>query len=250
MTAERAPETDDGLADAHCAAMRWNTPLSEAHAELLLSRLELSTCGSILDLGCGWGELLIRAVAATSEAAVMGTGVDTYVPDLERGRRVAAERGLGDRVAFVEGSVVGWSDPADRVLCIGATHAWGGTEAALGALVETVKSGGLLLFGDGFWVRQPGEAAVEVFGKEVVPLADLVRLAHSAGWQVRHMSEADQFEWDDFESTWRLGRHRWLAAHPDAARSPKLREELQQGVLEYLEVYRAVLGYCYLVLGH
>ncbi len=140
--AERTPETDDGLGDAHSAAMRSNTPLSEAHAELLLSRLELSTCGSVLDLGCGWGELLIRAVAATGKASVMGTGVDTYAPDLERGRRAAAERGLGDRVAFVEASVVGWSDPADRVLCIGATHAWGGTNAALGALVESVKPRG------------------------------------------------------------------------------------------------------------
>jgi hypothetical protein len=53
-------------------------------------------------------------------------------------------------------------------------------------------------------------------------------------------------------STWtsgRLGRHRWLAAHPDAARSPKLREELQAAVREYLDVYRGVLGFCYLVLG-
>jgi hypothetical protein len=112
MMADHAPEIDDGLADAKCAAMRWNTPLSEAHAELLLSRLELPTSGSVLDLGCGWGELLIRAVTATGEAAVMGTGVDTYVPDLERGRRAAAERGLGDRVAFVEASAVGWSEPA------------------------------------------------------------------------------------------------------------------------------------------
>ncbi|MFZ0041772.1 MAG: methyltransferase domain-containing protein [Solirubrobacteraceae bacterium] len=240
---------DDGLADAKAAAMRWNTPLSEAHAELLLSRLELPPRGSVLDLGCGWGELLIRAVSATGEAGVTGIGVDTYAPDLERGRRAADERGLGDRVSFVQASAVGWSEPADRVLCIGATHAWGGTEAALGALVEAVKPGGLLMFGDGFWVREPGKAAVEIFGEQVVGLGDLVRLAHSAGWQVRHLSEADQFEWDDFESTWRLGRHRWLAEHPNAPEFPKLREELEERVLEYLDVYRGVLGFCYLVLG-
>lgn len=247
--ANDAPEADGGLADARCAAMRWNTPLSETHAALLLSRLELPTSGSVLDLGCGWGELLIRAVAATGEATVTGTGVDTYAPDLERARRAAAERGVGDRVTFIEASAVGWSEPADRVLCIGATHAWGGTEAALGALVETVKPGGRLLFGDGFWQRAPGTAAVAIFGDEVVSLSAFVRLAHSTGWRVFHMSEADQHEWDDFESTWRLGRHRWLAAHPDAAGSPKLREELQEGVLEYLDVYRGVLGFCYLVLG-
>ena len=246
--AQDAADTDDWPPDARRGAMRWNTPLSEAHAELLLSRLELPTSGSVLDLGCGWGELLIRAVAATGDAAVTGIGVDTYAPDLARGREAAAARGLEDRVKFVEASAVGWGEPADRVLCIGATHAWGGSKPALGALAESVKPGGRLLFGDGFWQREPGKAAVEIFGEEVVPLSELVRLAHAAGWQVMHLSEADQLEWDDFETTWRLGRHRWLAEHPDHAAAPKLGEELQQGVLEYLDVYRGVLGYCYLVL--
>jgi hypothetical protein len=161
----------------------------------------------------------------------------------------AAERGLAGRVSFVEASAVGWSEPADRVLCIGATHAWGGSQAALAALTEQVNPGGLLLFGDGFWEREPSQAAVEIFGEEVVPLGDLVRLAHSAGWRVLHMSQADQLEWDDFETTWRLGRHRWLTEHPDAPESTKLREDLEQGLLTYLDVYRGVLGYCYLILG-
>ena len=78
--AEDAPETEEGLAEAQHGAMRWNTPLSEAHAELLLSRLELPMSGSILDLGCGWGELLIRAVAATGDAAVTGIGVSVFRP--------------------------------------------------------------------------------------------------------------------------------------------------------------------------
>jgi hypothetical protein len=89
---------------------------------------------------------------------------------------------------------------------------------------------------------------VEIFGGEVVALPDLVRLAHAAGWQVLHVSQADQLEWDDFESTWRLGRHRWLAAHPDIPEAGTLRQELQDRLLEYVDVYRGVLGFCYLVL--
>ena len=237
------------LDEAKYAAMRWNTPLSEAHAELLLRGLELPESGLVLDLGCGWGELLLRAVAAAGHTASVGVGVDTCGPDLERGRRAASERGLADRVSFTEASAVGWSEPADRVLCIGATHAWGGTRPALDALAQTVKPGGRLLFGDGFWEQPPNDAAVAIFGDEVVALKDLVALAHSAGWQVLHMSQANQLEWDDFESTWRLGRHRWLAEHSDSPEAAKLRQELQDSVLEYLEVYRGVLGFCYLVLA-
>ena len=239
---------DDGPARARHAAMRWNTPLAETHAELLLTRLEIPPHGSVLDLGCGWGELLLRALETPRGGAAQGTGVDTHLPDLERGRRSAAERGLEEQVRFVEASAVGWHEPADRVICVGASHAWGGTEAGLAALTDMVRPGGRLLFGDGFWQREPSSAAVAIFGDEVVSLADLVRLAHATGWDVLHLSEADQLEWDDFESTWRLGRHRWLAENPGSERARELRDELRDGVLEYLEVYRGVLGYCYLVL--
>jgi SAM-dependent methyltransferase len=241
---------DESLAEAGSVAMRWNTPLSVPHAELLLARLEIPEHGSVLDLGCGWGELLIRAVQAAGSASVTGTGIDNHSGDIDRARRAAADRGLGDRVRFVEASAVGRSECADRVICIGASHIWGGTEAALAALAQNVSADGLLLFGDGFWKQDPSEAAAAIFGEEVVDLGDLVRLAHAGGWDVMHLSEADQLEWDDFESTWRLGRHRWLAGHPTDARAPELRETLRSSVLEYIDVYRGVLGFCYLVLRH
>jgi cyclopropane fatty-acyl-phospholipid synthase-like methyltransferase len=239
---------DDGLTEAQDAAMRWNTPLSLPHAELLLERLETPGGGSILDLGCGWGELLIRAVQAAGSASVTGTGVDNHPGDIDRARRAVADRGLGEQVRFVDASAVGWSESADRVICIGASHIWGGSEAALAALAQNVGAGGRVLFGDGFWKREPSDAAVAIFGREVADLGDLVRLAHAAGWDVMHLSEADQLEWDDFESTWRLGRHRWLAEHPSDTRAPELRETLSGSLQEYLEVYRGVLGFCYLVL--
>lgn len=235
-----------GLTDAESVAMRWNAPLAEAHAGLLLDRLELPERGTVLDLGCGWGELMLRALEQAPAAT--GIGVDNYLPDLERARRAAIDRALGARATFVEASAVEWAGRADRVICIGASHAWGGTSAALVALKENVEPEGRVLFGDGFWKQAPSERAVEIFGAHVLELGDLVRQAHSAGWEVTHLSEADQLEWDDFESTWRLGRHQWLARHPDSAEASGLREKLRGSLLEYLDVYRTVLGFCYLVL--
>ncbi|MGI8751043.1 MAG: SAM-dependent methyltransferase [Acidimicrobiales bacterium] len=82
--------------------MLWNTPLSEGHARLLLERLEVEPGTSVLDLGCGWGELLIRAVNAAShpERPARGIGVDTEASSLERGRALAAERGLDQRITL------------------------------------------------------------------------------------------------------------------------------------------------------
>ena len=205
--------------------MRWNTPLSERHADLLLERLHVSCAEHVVDLGCGWGELLMRAVVAGGAQAT-GTGVDSDTRVLERGRMLAARRGLADRVSFTDGDAAAWRERADRLLCIGASHAWGGTKDALLALADVVAVGGTLLFGDGCWETSPTPAAAAAFEGEVLALDALVEHAGRCGWRVLHLSTADQHEWDDFEATWRAGRHRWLSENPGDERAADVREEL------------------------
>ncbi|WP_229403439.1 SAM-dependent methyltransferase [Micromonospora okii] len=245
--------TDDPDAVRY-ARMRWNTPLSQEHADLLLDRLAVPAGARVLDLGCGWGELLLRAVAGGTSTTspvdpTTGVGVDTDADALARGRRLAAERGLDQRVTFVEGAAATWSEPADRVLCLGASHALGGTGAALDALAGLVRPGGRLLLGEGYWERPPTPEAVRVFGTGVLDLAGLVEQVRASGWRVLSLTTTEQREWDDFESTWRAGRQEWLLAHPDHPRAGEVREELDARLREYVGVYRGVLGLAYLVLG-
>jgi cyclopropane fatty-acyl-phospholipid synthase-like methyltransferase len=238
----------DDLDEALYARMRWNVPLSEEHAELLMDRLDVRPGAHVADLGCGWGELLLRVVARAGQAT--GTGVDTDARALSRARRLAAERHLGGQVQFTEADVSGWDVPADRVLCTGASHALGGTTSALEALAGVVPTGGRLLLGDGYWETAPSAAATELFGEQVLPLAGLLEACRSAGWRVIHLSVASQLEWDDFESTFRAGRQEWLLAHADDPRAAEIRDWLDTRERQYVEVYRAVLGYAYLVLAH
>ncbi len=101
------------LTAARCARMRWNTPLSEEHAGRLLERLDVGSAPSVLDLGCGWGELLLRVVEASGRNT-SGVGVDTDGAALDRGRRRAHQLGLGDRVSFVEASAAAWEETVVR----------------------------------------------------------------------------------------------------------------------------------------
>ncbi|GAB3878091.1 class I SAM-dependent methyltransferase [Kibdelosporangium lantanae] len=233
---------DDDLADLRRARMRWNTPLSETHADLLLDRLDPG--GRVVDLGCGWGELLIRAV---ERSGGQGVGVDNDPVVLARGRAAVRERGVA--VEFVEAEAASWSGTADRAICVGSSHAYGGTRAALEDLAKVVTPGGRLLFGDGFWQSPPTPAALEIFGDETLTLAELADTARAAGWRVLHLSTADQLEWDDFESTSRAGWQEWLLANPADPRADETREWLDTREHQYLRTYRGVLGLAYLVLG-
>jgi SAM-dependent methyltransferase len=227
------------------ACLRWNTPLSEQHADQLLDVLSLQGGQTALDLGCGWGELLLRALARTRVNAgrVSGTGVDTDRAALERGRRLAEQRGLEDDVRFAQAQAAEWTETADRVLCVGSSHVFGGTVASLESLARYVAPDGALLFGDGCWEGIPTAAASQAF-PEVLPLSQIVAAADKAGWQVIHLSTADQREWDEFESSYRRGGEDWLLSHDDH----ELRRTLHQHFDEYVDVYRGVLGFCYLVL--
>jgi hypothetical protein len=88
-----------------------------------------------------------------------------------------------------------------------------------------------------------------MFGESVLALSDLVNEAIQAGWRVLHLSTADQREWDDFEATWRAGREEWLLLHSDDPRAGELRAFLDSRLRDYLDVYRGVLSFAYLVLS-
>jgi SAM-dependent methyltransferase len=233
----------DSLATARYAAMRWNTPLSEPHAEDLLDHLDLRSATNVVDVGCGWGELLLRAAARTKAKV---TGVDTDPAGLDRGRRAAVERGLD--VTFVEQSADDWHGTADRALCIGSSHTLGGSRAMLTRLADIVPRGRVLV-GDGCWESPPTDAAHAIFGDEILSLTDLVTACGEAGWQVLHLGTATQQEWDDFESRHRAGPREWLLANPTDPRAAQVRADQNAREREYLTAYRGVLGFAYLVLA-
>ncbi|PLW71358.1 SAM-dependent methyltransferase, partial [Streptomyces sp. DJ] len=75
--------------------LAFHGPISEDRAARLVDRLARSAPAGVLDIGCGWGELMLRILEAVPGAT--GLGVDVNADDLARGRRNAAARGLAGR---------------------------------------------------------------------------------------------------------------------------------------------------------
>ncbi|MFH8486034.1 SAM-dependent methyltransferase [Streptomyces longisporoflavus] len=237
--------------------LTFHGPLSEARAARIVERVAPGT-GSVLDLGCGWGELLLRVLEAAPAAT--GVGVDVSAADLARGRAAAEERGLAERVTFVEESAADSKrGPADLVLCLGASHALssaeppGHTDAALRAMRRLVSPGGRVVLGEGFWQRTPTPSELagmwpDARAGEHLFLGDLVDAAIAAGFRPLWVETASAAEWEEFESGHRADVEEWLATHPDHPLAAETREKTDRRRDAWLRGYRDVLGLAYLTL--
>ncbi|MCO1660208.1 SAM-dependent methyltransferase, partial [Pseudonocardia humida] len=67
--------------------------LSEERAARLVRFLARGLRGTVLDVGCGWAELLLRAGEAAPGAR--GVGVDSDAATIGHGRRLAPTRANG-----------------------------------------------------------------------------------------------------------------------------------------------------------
>jgi predicted O-methyltransferase YrrM len=238
------------------------SPLSEERADRLVTWLAdgLEGESTLLDVGCGWGELSLRVAAAAPQAGVVGVDLD---PDwVAEARRRAHRRGLEERVQFLpgDGATTGPGE-VDALVAIGASQVWGPDvaeaqpldyAAALSGIRDRVRLGARVVYGDAVWTRSPTpEATTPLSGRddEFVSLADLVDLAVEHGFAPVVVQEASLAEWDDFESGFTARYATWLAdhepGHPDEA---EVRERARRQRDAYFRGYRGILGLAYLQL--
>ncbi|MEU5015880.1 methyltransferase domain-containing protein [Streptomyces angustmyceticus] len=201
----------------------------------------------VLDLGCGGGEWLLRALDLHPH--LHAEGIDLSADDLAQAGRTATGRGVQERLVLHHQDAGTFSSPHpfDLVLSVGATHAFGGLLPTLAAVREHLAPGGRVLIGEGFWDREPSPEAVEMLG-DFDDLATTVDRIVADGWtpvygHVSTRGELDAYEWSCWGSL-----ASWALDHPDDPDSAHVLETAGTRRTEWLRVYRDTWGFVCLVL--
>jgi len=225
-------------------------PLSDETVDRLLA-LAVTGRRSVLDLGCGDGSWLLRALRR--EPTLTAVGVDASDAGFDRVQEQADREGLATRLQLVHADVRGWTAAKrfDVVLSVGAAHAFGGALPTLAAAGEHLNPEGHLLLGECIWEQPPSEQALTLLGADVKDYDDLpntVDAVASAGWVPLEGHVSSLQEWDAYEWSWTGSLAQWALDHPDHPDSGPVMTASLEHRRAWLEGYRGTLGFLTMLL--
>jgi len=205
-------------------------PLSSAKLDEAIEVLELERGARVVDLGCGKGELLRRLVERYAATAI---GVDTSPELLAEARRHGIETVEGDATAYD-------GDGFDLAASVGGP-------VSLGKLASLVRSGGFVLYGDGYWRRDPDAAYLAALGatrEELSDYAGTIAAGEELGLVPLHAVVASVDDFDRYEWAWSRNGERYAAAHPDEPGVDQFLAWIRNGRRRYVELGgRETLGF-------
>ncbi|MET8760865.1 methyltransferase domain-containing protein [Lentzea sp. NPDC004782] len=219
--------------------------------EHLLHRSIRGQDDHLLDLGCGEGEWLLRALQAHS--GVTAVGVDISGEGFDRVLGEAARLGLEDRLELRRQDVAEYRSTrkADLVLSVGAAYAFGGLLPTLNAAREHLAEDGILLLGDCFWEREPDAAVraeLEDGPQKYADLPTTVAQVVADGWTPVYGHISTIAEWDEYEWCWTGTLARWALDNPEHPGSDLALQTSAAHRTSWLGGYRGVLGFVVLLL--
>ncbi len=229
------------------SAHRIHNPFTPEKLATLGAALRLEPGARVLDLGSGSGEMLCTWAR---DHGIIGVGIDMSRLFTEQAKRRAEELGVADRVEFIHGDAVGYvaAEKVDVAACLGATWIGGGVVGTIELLAKSLRSGGIILIGEPYWLRLPPteDVARECDASSIsdfLMLPDLLASFGDLDYDVVEMVLADQEGWDRYEAAKWLTMRRWLEANPDDDFAKEVRARLTLEPERYVAYTREYLGW-------
>ena len=122
-----------------------------------------------------------------------------------------------------------------------------GSPAQLSSLAGLVRPGGLVLYGDGYWRREPTREYLEALGAsrdELEDYAGAIRRATDLGLTPLYAVTASVDDFDRYEWSWSLNGERYAAENPDEPGVGDFLDWIRAGRRRYVELGgRDTLGF-------
>lgn len=224
--------------------LRYNNPFSTAKIEEIIELLPLTAQSTVLEIGSGQGELLIRLVERYQVSAL---GLELDAASIEEARKQTATRILTGKLEFRECDARSFEADApsfDLAVCLGACHIHGGFRPTLEHLACLVHPGGQLLIGDGYWKQEPAQeylAALETTRDELQTHRENVETGVALDLLPLYAVVCSEDEWDRFE--WLHMHGRCARRSPDDPELPAVIARIRAWRDIYLRWGRDTLGF-------
>jgi len=206
----------------------WHEDIDKAQfdkLDMICRKLRLKEGERFLDIGCGWGALLIHAA---ENYGVTGQGVTLSQAQFDLARQRIAEKGLEDRITVELKPFEELTGRFDKVASIGMFEhvGWDKHDTYFKAVRKLLRPGGLYLH---HAITRPAKETDQKFRKGtkeyqaiiryIFPGAELDHIGHSAQFLEKHRFEVHDVEnWrEHYARTCRLWHDRLLARFDEAA---------------------------------
>lgn len=223
-------------------------PTSEAKTDEYISLLPLENTPNprVLDIASGKGEQLLRIIEKHNAT---GVGIDISPYEVEAATKRAKERGLQDKVEFINGDGAKYdAQPAsfDLVQCLGASWVWDGHHGTIEALKNIVKPGGLIVLGEPYKLQDPEPGYIEAepeFAASMVTHAENVKVAQNAGLTLLYSIVSDHNDWDRYEGLRLRAAELFAENNPDDPDATEILEKQRSAHDLYLKHGRDTVGW-------
>jgi len=230
------------------ATCDYNAPLSTECVAWLCRELTVREKPHVIDLGCGWGQLLVDIVLHLPQST--GTGYDSDQLLIEHATAVVATFANEERITVSVADCTQVTEHSDVLICMGSTHAWPCLEDALTSFEQTLRPEGQLIIGVPYWENSPSDAACHALGTTQDGLPNeisLRTLVTESGFDITGFRASTLAEWDAFEIAWCASRVIWLRENPNRPDFAKYADQLEKHRAMWLDGYRNYLGFAVIV---